>query len=58
MMKKNKIWSFVAMTALLAIIIIGIALGIGFLVGRMVVFIGIPLLIIWLLFFRKGEGAK
>jgi F0F1-type ATP synthase assembly protein I len=58
MLKRNKIWSIVAMIALLAIIIIGMFLGIGFIIGRMVIFIGVPVLIIWLVFFRKKEGTK
>ena len=58
MMGKNKIWSIVATIALLAIIMIGMFLGIGFIIGRMVVLIGVPVLIIWLLFFRKKEGVK
>lgn len=52
MIKKYKIWPIVAVIALLVVIMIGGALGIGLILGRMVVFIGLPVLIIWLLFFR------
>lgn len=58
MIGRHKIGSIVAAIALLAIIIIGMFLGIGFIIGRMVVFIGVPVLIIWLIFFRKKEGVK
>ena len=57
-MIRNRIWAIIAMIALLAIIMIGMFLGIGFILGRMVLLIGVPVLIIWLLFFRKKGNAK
>jgi len=57
-MIRNRIWAIIAMIALLAIIMIGMFLGIGFILGRMILLIGVPVLIIWLLFFRKKGNVK